>query len=81
MGGSSKGYFVKKLYVDSREKLWILFDASISIYEPGTGQVKELSLQAPGEHIPLGIIMDVCETAGHYWIAAYGKGIVRLSAG
>lgn len=80
LAGKAKGYFVKRLYVDSRRRLWIVFDASISLYNPSDGSVKELVLQAPGDSVPLGIDMDVCEAGGRFWIAAYGKGLAQLSA-
>ncbi|OQP58270.1 hypothetical protein A3860_08095 [Niastella vici] len=78
MGGSRKGYFVKKLYASTKGKLWILFDASISIYDPANGNVQELTLYPPGETSALSILMDVCESSNRYWITVYGKGIAQL---
>jgi len=80
LAGKAKGYFVKRLYVDSQRRLWIVFDASISLYNPVDRSVKELVLKAPEDSIPMGIDMDVCEAGGRFWIAAYGKGLAQLSA-
>jgi hypothetical protein len=79
LSGSSKGFFIKKLYVDSHKKLWILLDGSINIYDPATRKIRELKINIPGSSGPWGMNMDMCEAAGHYWITVYGKGIVELS--
>ena len=79
LGGSNKGYFIKKLYVDSHSRLWILLDGSINIYDPATGKISELPISVPGSSGPWGMNMDMCESAGRFWIAVYGKGIIELS--
>lgn len=77
--GTKKGFFTKKLFLDSRQKLWVLFDGSITQYDPLTGSSKEITLFFPGTRDTLNINMDMAEDRSGYWIAAYGHGLTKVS--
>ncbi|WP_336515838.1 triple tyrosine motif-containing protein [Pollutibacter soli] len=77
--GARKGYFTKRLFFDSEEKLWVLFDASITKYNPQTRSSEEMYFLFPNSTDTLNINMDIAETGSYYWIADYGHGLARVS--
>jgi len=68
-----KNNAIKCLYRDSENRIWILCDNAVSIYNPFNKSVQNLDLSVPGS-----INMDICELNNHFWIACYGTGIVEL---
>ena len=74
-----KSDVINRLYLNSRNDLWIICDNTVSIYHLNEDKVKNLHLIDPTSKKELSIIMDVCEINGRYWLAVYGVGIVELS--
>jgi len=76
---SLKNDDVNRLYVDKQDRLWIVCDNAVSIYNYFDNTIKHLSLYNSAKKLPLTINMDVCESNNQYWLASYGTGIVKLS--
>ena len=74
-----KSNVINRLYLDKQERLWIVCDNSVSIYQPLTKTISHLELFNPKTKLPLSIIMDVCESGDSFWLAVYGLGIVELT--
>ncbi|MET0392518.1 MAG: triple tyrosine motif-containing protein [Chitinophagaceae bacterium] len=74
-----KSNVINRLYVDSRNLLWVICDNTVSIYNPATNTIRHLALINTATKMPLSIIMDVCEHNKQFWLAAYGTGIIQLS--
>lgn len=70
---------INRLYLDSRNKLWIVCENVISIYDPLTRTISHLPLTDGTTNTPLSINMDVCETKDGYWLTSYGTGLVEIS--
>jgi ligand-binding sensor domain-containing protein len=78
--GSSTESIINNLYADHKGRIWIMFDNALGIYEPRTGQCKKFQVKDPDLNIPLSIFFDMCELGNDYWLAVYGKGIVRMDS-
>lgn len=74
-----KNNIVNRLFLDSKKRLWIIGDNTVSVYNHYTGSIEHLDLYNPRNKAPLSINMDICEAGGRYWLATYGTGIVELS--
>jgi hypothetical protein len=64
---------IKSLYFDSKNRLWIVCDNCVSVYDPLKRSIQNFDISFSG-----GINMDICELNNHFWIACYGTGIVEL---
>jgi signal transduction histidine kinase/ligand-binding sensor domain-containing protein len=71
---------INNLYKDQKDRLWILSDNSISIWDIRANRFSTFNFPDPDLKIPLNILLDVCEAKGYYWMAVYGKGIVQLDS-
>jgi len=64
---------VNNIYRDSLHRLWVLSDYTIDILSPDLRTCRELTL-------PYNLFFNMCEAAGHYWIASYGGGLIQLDS-
>lgn len=76
---SLKNDNINRLFIDSKNRLWIVCENIISIYDYFAGKIFHLPLKDPLTNTPLSINMDVCETPESFWITSYGTGVVELS--
>lgn len=74
-----KSNIINRLFLDSKKRLWIIGDNTVSIYTHNKNQIEHLQLNNPRNNQPLSINMDICEAGGKFWIATYGTGIAELS--
>jgi hypothetical protein len=72
---------IKKLFLDDGNRLWIICDKVVSIYDIQRHTIKHYTLIDPKTKEPLNILMDLCKVKDHYFIAVYSVGIVELDAG
>ncbi|MRG48737.1 hypothetical protein GFS24_26735 [Chitinophaga sp. SYP-B3965] len=64
---------VTSLFMDKQKNLFVISTSTIFRFNPVTGENKVY-------HIPdKGVLMDMCETSHHYWLAIYGAGLVRVN--
>ena len=70
---------INRLFIDSRNRLWIICENTIAIYDYFTNSILHLPLTDPSTNQAMSINMDICETKNSFWIASYGTGIVELS--
>lgn len=77
--GFAKGFTVNRLFIDSLNRLWIIFDGSVSIYNLYNHKVEDIDFFLRSKIHPLRINMDICEVGGGFWIASYGLGLVKVS--
>ena len=70
---------INKLFFDSLNRLWILTDNLISIYNLKEQTLVDYTLLNPVTNEPLNIIKDICYAKGDYFIAAYGMGVFRIN--
>jgi signal transduction histidine kinase len=80
----TKGIFlqndnINRLFIDSKERLWIVCENAVSIYDYRHREMRHLSLLDPGTKAPLNINMDICENNKGFWLASYGAGIIKLN--
>jgi signal transduction histidine kinase/ligand-binding sensor domain-containing protein len=75
-----RGGIINTLYLDSKNTAWFLFDNAIVTQNLTSRKCSTLPLKDPDLGIPMNIFMDVCELQHDYWLAVYGKGIVRLDS-
>lgn len=76
---SLKNDNINRLFIDSKKRLWVVSENAIAIYDYFKNTMFHVPLTDPSTKTPISINMDVCETAGSYWIASYGTGIIELS--
>ncbi len=69
---------INRLFLDSKNKIWIVGDDVVSIYDHEQQTIQHLSLHDPASAEQLRITMDICETRDYFWLAVYGMGIVKL---
>lgn len=77
-GISLKSNVINRVYIDSANRVWILCDDVVSIYNPFNRTIQHLDLKGLDGN-PLSIIMDIWEGNKKYWLAVYGTGIVELT--
>jgi signal transduction histidine kinase/ligand-binding sensor domain-containing protein len=70
---------INTLYLDHSGTAWMLFDNLIASYSIANGSSATISLSDPDLGIPMNIFMDMCELQGDYWVAVYGRGILRMN--
>lgn len=69
---------ISKLFIDTHERLWILSDNLISLYDIKTRAIKNYSVLNPETNEPLNIIKDICSVGNDYYLAVYGMGVFQL---
>lgn len=74
-----KSPVINRLFVDSKNKIWIICDNTVSLYDHEKKEIQHLVLKNPVSKEHIRINMDICETPNHFWIASYGTGIVKVS--
>lgn len=57
----------------------VLSDDYILATAPDGTDKRYYQLKNPRSGERIGILLDICETDEHYWIAAYGTGVIQLS--
>jgi len=65
---------VNSIFRDSKGRVFIVSVNTIILFDPVSGSYKAWKAGFPGN----AVLLDMCETAGHYWLAAYGVGLVRV---
>jgi signal transduction histidine kinase/ligand-binding sensor domain-containing protein len=65
---------VNAMFRDSRGQVFIISVNNVIRFDPVSGHYQAWKAGIPGNSV----LMDMCETAGHYWLAAYGAGLVRV---
>jgi len=76
---SGDKYLLNTIYKLDNNSALILSDNALLSYNNLSSSVKEIELLNPFTNTPLNVLMDICKTKDHYWIAAYGTGIVKLT--
>lgn len=69
---------VNNIYLDKKGRLWVLSDEIITVINKDFTVAKRLDLAATAKYAKLDLFFDMCESAGSYWIASYGNGIIKL---
>ena len=70
---------VNALYKGENGNLWVLSDNVITILPKSLMSSCVLKLNDKKSKLPAGLFFDMCESAGKYWIASYGTGIIELN--
>jgi len=76
---SGEKYLLNTIYKLDNNSALILTDNALLSYNNQSSSVKKIELLNPFTNTPLNVLMDICKTKDHYWIAAYGTGIVKLT--
>ncbi|MBE7169538.1 MAG: hypothetical protein INR73_03065 [Williamsia sp.] len=63
---------------DKQNRVWVLGNKRITLYNPVTGTAKSINLVNRNTHTDYKLFFDVCEAGGYFWIAAYGSGLIQL---
>ncbi len=71
---------VNALYKDGKGNVWVLSDNVITILPNSLKSSSVLLLDDKKSKLPAGLFFDMCESAGKYWIASYGTGIIELNS-
>lgn len=67
---------INNLYRDRNGKAFILSEKSVTEFNPVNGSYRVHSIRtANGDTVSN--FMDMCETAGSYWLATYGNGVIE----
>jgi len=64
---------VNCIYNDRTGNIWILSVNTVFRFNPIDGSYQSYAVKIP----PYGILFDMCESANHYWMAAYGVGLIK----
>jgi ligand-binding sensor domain-containing protein len=70
---------VRKIFKDSKNRIWILSDNSISIIDVSKRKLESKRIYLPNSNEVASVFMDIQEVGDTFWIAAYGKGILKLN--
>jgi ligand-binding sensor domain-containing protein len=71
---------IENLYSDHQGRIWVLCDDGIGICDPEKGIVEKIGVSDPQGRTPLSLFFDMCEGDGDFWLALYGKGIIRMDS-
>jgi ligand-binding sensor domain-containing protein len=71
---------VNNIYLDHKERLWILSDHYITILSKKWKPLIRLTIKDKARNTEIQPFFDVCEANGFYWIAAYGTGIIQMDS-
>ncbi len=69
---------VNNIFLDSRNRIWVLSDKTINILNAGFSESKLVYVNPAKDDINLGLFFDMCEARNSYWLSSYGNGIVEL---
>jgi two-component sensor histidine kinase len=69
---------VNNIYLDKKGQLWVLSDKIITVINKDFSRTKRLDLAMTEQYAKIDLFFDVCESAGRYWVASYGNGIVEM---
>lgn len=69
---------INNIYKDGRGQIWVLYDNTIAILDTLCHVKKRWQPEDPDLKAPMNIFFDICEAGGYYWIAVYGKGVVKM---
>lgn len=73
-----KSKVINSFVLDSSDKLLIVCDNVLSIYDFLKGKIEHRDLPHPQSGQPISILQDAAIINGHIFLAAYGVGIVEL---
>jgi signal transduction histidine kinase/ligand-binding sensor domain-containing protein len=65
---------VNGIFRDSTGQVFIVSVNRVILFDPVSGGYRDWKAAIPANSV----LMDMCETSGHYWLAAYGAGLVRV---
>ncbi|GAA4321303.1 hypothetical protein GCM10023149_21100 [Mucilaginibacter gynuensis] len=70
---------VNNIYLDKKGQLWVLSDKVITVINKDFSSTRRLNLAINKQHAKIDLFFDMCESAGSYWVASYGNGIVEIN--
>ena len=70
---------VNTVFKDSSSNIWVLSDKAITIINKNLTSSKFLSY-SDSLSLPVGIFLDICEVNNHFWLTAYGTGVIELDS-
>ncbi|WP_317170667.1 sensor histidine kinase [Paraflavitalea devenefica] len=70
---------INSFYIDENNKLWIIGDDLISIYDFQREKIEYKYIRDPITMEPLSILMDLCPYKDKYIMAVYGYGVVVMN--
>ncbi len=71
---------VNNLFLDHDGNIWVLSDNVITILGADLKTRREVVLKEPNGDLPYKLFFDMCEWKGHFYIASYSFGIIRLDS-
>jgi len=69
---------IKRVFQDSKGRLWVLSNFGIDIIEKNFLKVNYINLKNPVDGNPFKPYFDVCELGGKFWITCYSYGIAQV---
>lgn len=69
---------INSLFRARDQKIFILGDKIITIFDPALSKTDSLKLLNPKDGNELGPFFDMTETNDQYWLCSYGNGVVRI---
>lgn len=69
---------VNTLYKDKQQRLWVLADKAITVFDERLQHSEFISFQDSITRQPYNIFFDITESHGYYWVAAYGMGLIQI---
>jgi len=69
---------INNLLIDSTDKVWIICNGFISIYDLINQKIEHHQIIDPETNKPMDILMDACTDEKRTFVAVYGRGIVEI---
>ncbi len=69
---------VNSIYLTSGGQAIVLSDYLFSVFDPAKNQFRSISISDKKDPRPMGVYMQMAESANNYWVAAYGYGLIKL---